>query len=182
MSDPVTTPFSSWESFYVIVGSSGAALTGLQFVVMALVADADRKGGEDVLAAFSTPTVFHFCVVLGMSGMLSAPWDGVEVPAIVLALAGLFGVVYAGIITARARRQTDYRPVLEDWIWHSILPAVAYLLLLIGALSLWSHPRNGLFFVASTALLLLFIGIHNAWDSVSYVASKEFQQSSRKES
>ena len=27
-----------WESFYVIVGSSGAALTGLQFVVMALIA------------------------------------------------------------------------------------------------------------------------------------------------
>ena len=33
---PVLVP---WESFYVIVGSSGAALTGLQFVVIALLAD-----------------------------------------------------------------------------------------------------------------------------------------------
>jgi hypothetical protein len=30
---------AEWESFYVIVGSSSAALTGLQFVVIALVAD-----------------------------------------------------------------------------------------------------------------------------------------------
>ena len=28
---------AAWENFYVIVGSSAAALTGLQFVVMALV-------------------------------------------------------------------------------------------------------------------------------------------------
>ena len=30
---------AAWESYYVIVGTSAAALTGLQFVVMALVAD-----------------------------------------------------------------------------------------------------------------------------------------------
>jgi len=37
--EAVRTPIVAWESFYVIVGSSGAALTGLQFVVMALVAE-----------------------------------------------------------------------------------------------------------------------------------------------
>ena len=41
------TLFTAWESFYVIVGSSGAALTGLQFVVTALIADAHRKGSEE---------------------------------------------------------------------------------------------------------------------------------------
>ena len=33
---------TDWQSFYVIVGSSGAALIGIQFVVMALVADMRR--------------------------------------------------------------------------------------------------------------------------------------------
>src|SRR2546430_12420592 len=33
------SPFAAWESFYVIIGSSGAALTGLQFVVIALSAE-----------------------------------------------------------------------------------------------------------------------------------------------
>jgi hypothetical protein len=176
MGDPITSPFSPWESFYVIVGSSGAALTGLQFVVMALVADAERKGGEDTIGAFATPTVIHFCVVLGIAGLLSAPWANVGAPAFLLSLAGILGLVYAGVITARARRQTDYKPVFEDWLWHSILPAIAYLLLTIGGLSFWRSHRNGLFLVAATTMMLLFIGIHNAWDSVAYVASAQYRQ------
>jgi hypothetical protein len=31
-----------------------------------------------------------------------------------------------------------------------------------------SHARLALFIVAAAALLLLFIGIHNAWDAVIY--------------
>jgi hypothetical protein len=31
-------------------------------------------------------------------------------------------------------------------------------------------PSHSLFFVAGASLLLLFIGIHNAWDTVTYVA------------
>ena len=38
MQEP-TSPIAAWESFYVIVGSSGAALTGLQFVVIALTTE-----------------------------------------------------------------------------------------------------------------------------------------------
>lgn len=39
MEEAVRSPLVAWESFYVIVGSSGAALTGLQFVVIALIAE-----------------------------------------------------------------------------------------------------------------------------------------------
>ena len=35
---PELPPLTEWETFYVIVGSSAAALTGLQFVVIALLA------------------------------------------------------------------------------------------------------------------------------------------------
>jgi hypothetical protein len=61
------SPLAAWESFYVIVRSSAAALTGLQFVVGAC---------------------------------------------------GVTGVVYGMRVVRHARRQTDYVPVLEDWIWH----------------------------------------------------------------
>jgi hypothetical protein len=37
------SPLVAWESFYVIVGSSGAALTGLQFVVIALIAEVRKR-------------------------------------------------------------------------------------------------------------------------------------------
>src|SRR5256886_3696562 len=71
-----STPFSAWESFYVIIGSSAAALTGLQFVVVVLGAEARSIGPE--VGAFGTPTVVHFCAVLLMSAILSVPWRAVS--------------------------------------------------------------------------------------------------------
>src|SRR5258706_10815349 len=169
-----STLFTPWESFYVIVGSSGAALTGLQFVVMALIADADRKGSAETVNAFGTPTVVHFCMVLATAAVLSAPWQGAVAPAAILAVCGLGGIGYSGIVSARARRQKDYQPVLEDWIWHSILPVIAYATLFVGAIATGRGAGAGLFAIGATNLLLLFIGIHNAWDSVAYVATEQF--------
>src|SRR3989449_10732821 len=74
--EPATvSPFSAWENFYVIIGSSAAALTGLQFVVVVLGAEARSLGTE--VGAFGTPTVVHFCAVLLMSAILSVPWRAV---------------------------------------------------------------------------------------------------------
>jgi hypothetical protein len=60
-------PLSHWENFYVIVGSSAAALTGLQFVVIALVVDVRRRSSSREIDAFATPTIVHFCAVLLIS-------------------------------------------------------------------------------------------------------------------
>src|SRR5262245_38998679 len=72
--DRLMAPFAEWESFYVIVGSSAAALTGLQFVVLTLIADSAVGASAAEVAAFGTPTVVHFSAVLLMSAILSAPW------------------------------------------------------------------------------------------------------------
>jgi len=161
---------SAWESFYVIVGSSAAALTGLQFVVIALIAETRRRGTMNEIDAFGTPTVLHFGAALLISAILSAPWPSLAGAATALGICGFLGVGYALIVLRRARRQTGYKPVLEDWIWHVILPLVAYAVLTTAAITLVRHAIVSLFFVGGTALLLLFIGIHNAWDTVTYLA------------
>ena len=61
---PALPPLTEWETFYVIVGSSAAALTGLQFVVIALGAEARVLGGEPAMKAFGTPTVVYACRVV----------------------------------------------------------------------------------------------------------------------
>ena len=160
--------FATWESYYVIVGSSAAALTGLQFVVMALVAETERPGGSEVVAAYSSPTVVHFCSALLISAIFSAPWPGLAGAATAATLVGVAGLIYTGIVLRRARRQTGYKPVFEDWLWHTMLPAAAYLALIVGGLML-AHEAAP-FVVAGSALLLVFIGIHNAWDTVTYIA------------
>src|SRR3989449_11637910 len=86
-----STPFSAWESFYVSNGSSAAALTGLQFVVVVLGAEARSLGPE--VGAFGTPTVVHFCPVLLMSAILSVPWRAVSHAGLFLAAVGVAGSV-----------------------------------------------------------------------------------------
>ena len=49
-----------------------------------------------------------------------------------------------------------------------LLPIVAYAILGISAFAARFRVREALFAVAAAALLLLFIGIHNAWDAVTY--------------
>jgi hypothetical protein len=172
------SPLTAWENFYVIVGSSGAALTGLQFVVMALVAESRARSSHREIAAFGTPTVIHFCAVLLISAILSAPWHALSSAALVLGICGAAGVAYASIVVRRARlivvrqalRQTGYKPVLEDWLWHAVFPFIAYAALLAAAVVLPRDPAPALFVVGAAALLLLFIGIHNAWDTVTYIA------------
>jgi len=55
---------AQWSSFYVIVGSSAGALIGLQFVVLTLVAQRPSLRAPEAGAAFATPSVVHFGVVL----------------------------------------------------------------------------------------------------------------------
>jgi hypothetical protein len=158
-----------WESFYVIVGSSAAALTGLQFVAAALIADIDVPATASSVDAFATPTIVHFSGVLLISAALSAPWETMTPLAILLGIAGVAGMVYAMIIARRSRRQRAYQPVFEDWLFHVVLPACAYATLVAGGYLVRTAAAAGLFVVATAIMLLLFIGIHNAWDTITYL-------------
>ena len=162
------TPTAGWENFYVIVGSSAGALIGLQFVVITLIADTPIAPGLAQAAdAFATPTIVHFGTVLLLSAVLSAPWHGIGSAAVLWGLVGLVGV-YTVIVARRQRAQTAYKPEFEDWLFHGLLPFTAYTLLAVSAFAARSHVRGALFGVGAAALLLLFIGIHNAWDAVTY--------------
>jgi hypothetical protein len=169
MVDAATSVLSGWESFYVVVGSSGAALIGLQFVVIVLIADLHTEGSGDSIAAFGTPTVMHFASALAISAVMSAPWGGLTGVRTALGLAALAGIWFVVRALIRARRQQAYKPVLEDWIWHTLLPLVAYSMILIASLFAGLHTQGAFFTVATAALGLLFIGIHNAWDTVVWI-------------
>lgn len=71
----------------------------------------------------------------------------------------------------KSERQTGYVLVLEDWLWHTAFPLVAYVTLLAGALTLTRETVDAFFGIAAASIFLLFIGIHNAWDGVTYVAA-----------
>ena len=170
MASPELQAVASWESFYVIVGSSSAALTGLNFVVVALGAESRTTGATSDLSAFGTPTIIHFCAALLLSAILSAPWRSPWSVAASLAACAAAGLMYLGRVMLIARRGTTYKPVFEDVLWHFALPIVAYTSLFVASTVFIAHMESALFAIAAVALLLMFIGIHNAWDTATWMA------------
>jgi len=91
------TALTAWQNFYLVVGSSAGALIGLQFVVIALIADTPLGRNEEQAGqAFATPTVVHFGAVLLLSAS-SSTCHGME-----SAMPGLSG---------------DYSACLESYTW-----------------------------------------------------------------
>ncbi len=163
------SPLAAWSNYYVIVGSAAAALTGLMFVVITLIASAQTRRSSGTIAAFGTPNVVHFGASLLIAALLNAPWQALWQVSILLGLCGLGGIIYGIIILQRTRHQTGYQPVLEDWAWHIIIPLISYTVLVVAAILLPLDPIQALFGVGAVAIMLLFVGIHNAWDTITYI-------------
>jgi hypothetical protein len=163
------TAFTGWQNFYVIVGSSAGALIGLQFILITLIVYIPvGEGGAQAGQAFATPTIIHFASVLMLAGIMTAPWQGTAPAATLWGLLGTFGLLYTAIVARRVRRQGVYQPEFEDWLFHVLLPLVAYGTLASSAFVAHLHLRGAMFAVAGVAMLLLMIGIHNAWDAATY--------------
>ena len=162
------TPLAGWQNFYVISGSAAGGLIGLQFVVMSLIAGGPTRVDPEAGHAFATPNIVHFAAVLGLSGIVCAPWEEMGGVEVLWGLLGVSGIVYGLVVMRRMRVQTAYKPVFEDWAFYLVLPFLGYVTLAVSAFTAGSHPRESLFGVGGAALLLLFIGIHNAWDAVTY--------------
>ncbi|MEA3193948.1 MAG: hypothetical protein QOD26_2281 [Betaproteobacteria bacterium] len=160
--------FGEWESFYVIIGAAAGALIGLQFVIMTLIAEKPPPRVVEASAAFASPTVVHFSVALLLSALLRAPWHTIAPVAVLWGLVGIAGVVYTAIVARRVRTQRAYQPDFEDRLFHVLLPLAANAILVASAFAAPSYEREALFAVGAATLLFLFIGIHNAWDAVSY--------------
>jgi hypothetical protein len=174
------SPLKAWETFYFLVGTSAAALIGLQFVVIALIGETGSGTGTgtraETVAAFGTPTVVHLCAVLVVSALLIAPWASLPAAGLLVALAGAAGLLYAAVVTWRAREQEGYQPVFEDWLFHAILPTLAYGgVMVAGFYVVRRHPVGGLTVLAVSTMLLLLVAIHNAWDTATYITVQRTQ-------
>jgi hypothetical protein len=162
------TDLSDWDTFYMIVGPSAGALIGLQFVVMTLIAERPTRRAAEAGAAFASPTIFHFSVILLLAAFLRMPWHSLLPIAVICGLIGCGGFVYEMVIARRMRIQKVYQPRRLDWLFHVWGPLTAYVLLSGSAMMVLPWERDALFGVSMASLLLLFIAIRNAWDSVCY--------------
>jgi hypothetical protein len=176
--DNAASMLGSWTPFFSMTGGAAATLTGLMFVVVTLIrrelsADIDREAG---ISTFSSPTVVHFGAALVVSAILLAPWHDPLALALAVGFSGLVGVVHTSRVIWRARRLTAYSLDGEDWAFYTVLPMLAYCAVFFGACFLPFATQASIFTCAGAVVGLIFIGIRNAWDVVTYLAITMMQR------
>jgi hypothetical protein len=173
----------SWAAFFAMTGTSAASLTGLMFVVITLVQRQERLQStmQDGVETFSSPNVVHFCIALLVSAILAAPWSERTAPEVLLVLAALYGLVYAARVLLRmARLGIGYLPDVEDWFWYAVFPLLVYVALLAGAVLLGIAAQRALYVVGGATVALVFVGIRNSWDTVTYITLQEARERSQR--
>jgi hypothetical protein len=169
MTELASRVLTPWHDVYVILGTAAAALIGIQFVVMTLIANRRQTTTVDAVSAFGTSTLIQLVSTLLVSALMNVPWPSLLPAASALVICGSGGLAYGAIVIRSASRQTEYRPEWADWLWFALWPCVANTILLISAACLpWAAPP-ALFGLGAATLGLLLIGIHNAWDAITHL-------------
>jgi hypothetical protein len=172
---------AGWDNFYVILGSASAGLMGLTFVVIALLSDGQRRHPSG-MRGYITPTIIHFGAVLALSALVSMPRQSIFSLSLGFGAVGIGGLIYTGVIVANMRQfAIDYVPVREDWLWHAIWPTMVYGAMFAMALLVWREPSQSIYGMAASLALLLFVGVHNAWDVAVSITAQKLKEANKEE-
>jgi hypothetical protein len=170
MSEGLAARLQEWHDFYLLIGTASATLIGLMFVAASIGASyftPEREGG---LKAFLTPTVLHFTAVLVTCLVALAPLRTSFSLGGLLAAEGITGLVYACRVWLHMRRGGMTSTIdLTDRGFYLFAPLLAYLLMAVAGVALSPRPGAALEILALALVLLLLIGIRNAWDMTVWV-------------
>jgi hypothetical protein len=121
--------------------------------------------------AFVTPTMVFFTTALAVSALMLVPHLAPSALAVVLALASVGGLAY--LLWVRGHHYwREQKLDAEDWVFFIGLPFLSYVLLLAAAIAIWRGSTLGAPTLAFVTLLLLVVGIHNAWDLVIWLSQQ----------
>jgi len=161
---------TDWHNFYSLIGGAAATLVALMFVAASIGAGVFKGERQIGVRSFLSPTVVHFSAILVICllGIVpTATWLSVGA---LEADAGAIGLVYSFLIWHRMiRHDIIGRIDLADRLWYLILPTAAYLMVIAAGISLWQQHQAGLDVLAIALILLLLIGIRNAWDMTIWI-------------
>jgi len=165
--------FQGWDSFFQITGEVPATLIGLIFVVATLTQGGDRARLLRAVSIYLTPTVLHFSIVLCVSALAVAPrfYPGWRAALFaVAALTGLGNGIWACIGISRRQPGADPPHWSDQWLY-GVAPTALYVLLLADTVAVAARTPWAVDVLAVLLLALLLIGVRNAWDLITWMAS-----------
>lgn len=161
--------FEGWEDYYLLVGSAAAALIGLLFVVMSLLAGRERSTIEAGSRFYLSPIVFDLGAIVVLSGAAMAPippaafaWLTVAIAIVSLAMDIRISLGIGRLIVAAENR-------IFDTCWYGVVPAAISALMIGAGAGVLIHRPWAEIAVAAVLMALLLVCIHNAWDLITYI-------------
>ena len=171
MPPSLSETFHGWHDFFILLGTASATLVGLMFVAASIGASIFKEENRPALEVFLGPTVVHFTSVLVLSVLAILPSHTWLSLAALAAFIGVAGFLYSARIWFRLTR-SRYEIDALDRFFYTVLPALAYLVVLVAAARLYEQSEWALDIAAAGLITLLLAGIRNAWDMMIWIALK----------
>jgi hypothetical protein len=161
--------FEAWETFYLMLGTSGAALVGVMFIVTTLAAEINTDEINRGTVIYQTPIVFHLGVIVAASALAIMPDHLASLIALLLVVMGIVGLAYSVRTTLRMfERYEFYSATTSDKFFFGVGPALLYLVMGAGGATVWLAPGIAAEIVGAAMLALLLVCIRNAWDVATF--------------
>jgi hypothetical protein len=167
----VPKQLEAWHDFYLVVGTGAAALTGLLFVIVSLGPHVVAGQTQTGVRAYVSPIATHFTFVLVGSSVMLVPELPMPILGALLMAGGFGGLIYTAWTRVHQRWRASTLPFL-DWVWFAGLPVVCFVATVASGIAIAKGLPIGLHGIASALLLLIVVGIRNAWDVVLWVAQQ----------
>lgn len=176
--------FEAWETFYLLLGTSAAALIGMMFVVITLTAEIRMDQMNRGTVIYHNPTIFHLGVIVAVSALVLVPDHLVTLVAPIEIAAGLAGLVYCVLTLRRLYEPADfYTATISDRLFYGFIPGLLYAVLTVGGTAIWWGPDLAGETIGVATLLLLLLAVRNAWDVATFAVrlSRAVDSKSKKE-
>ena len=177
------TQLHDWQNFYLLAGGASATLVGLMFVAISLGSGLYAPEHLPSLARALSPTFIHFVYVLVTAIVALAPTITATVLGVLLVFVGLGSLGYTVSRLPSSREAYRKREIDQtDLLWYILLPSVVYVLYCDAGIGLLKaglrgeRPSHALDLLASASILLVVIGVRNAWDLVVWMVLRRAER------
>ena len=165
--------FEGWEDFYLLIGSAAAALIGLLFVVSTLQNRVTRSQALKGATLYMTPVVFHFAMIVVISGTAMAPHLERQGVGVATSLWAAVGLVHGAVILSLFTRIKVSNQQHWSDVWcYAVGPTLIYAAMALASWAVWSNAACAAGVVAGTVVALLLLCIRNAWDLVTWLSPR----------
>ena len=173
---PLSEILMQWHNFYALIGGASATLVALIFVAASIGAEVFTRKAQVGIRSFLSPTVVHFTAILVICLLASMPTATWVLLGALLGCVGAVGLAYSGWVWRRMMKHGIVASIdTVDRLWYALLPIPAYLLVIGAGVGLWERCGQSLDILAAALIVLLLIGIRNAWDMTVWIIDRRKQ-------